>query len=200
MSWYVVRVAEDDLDNSALSPIGEAIKAISDGRGDVAQVSSASIEDVTGSWSDAMKAHVDALYEGLAISAFDEAGNERVIPSGNGDRIKRHLTLKLVFEEPNEMIIPIAAPQALDKGAGDPPLNMRTSYNEYLREAVFSGDARYIFETKVDAVGLTAAQKEAIMDAYDATGASGLRKGDNPPKDADTFYVQLGEYSIRQCL
>lgn len=203
MSDITVRIAQKDGQNTDLVPIGRALLDISANKQAIVAAggtinSSKDIQPEWESWPAAQKASAESVYSSLAINVYDGQGGTTIVPSGHPDRVKSHVKLKFVFEEEGEMIVSVPHSAALARAPK--PLENRQEYIPYLRQTTFDHAKSAFFSALSDDTDLTAGQIAQVMFVYDKIAGAGLRPGENPPKDTETFHTQLGEYNMRQCL
>ncbi len=205
MSDFIVRIAETG-ENTDLYPVGMAIDALSSAKQAIKDaggtiMSSGNLAASWDSWPKEMQDHIEKIYDSMAVSVYGDGADPVDVGPGAGDQMKTHMTLKFVFEEEGEMVVPIPYAGAIAKGKANAPLKFRSEYNTYVRGQVFQ-DARpeFVADLANTLSHLSQADLDAIAAVYDGVAANGAAQGDNPDNDLQTFHMQLGEYNVRQCL
>ncbi|MDX8355317.1 hypothetical protein [Cognatiyoonia sp. IB215182] len=167
---------------------------------------SADVKDWS-NWGDEASSAIETLLNALSFRLWD--GDTELARQVNfdelkpGEKISDFVKLKLVFEEPGEMVVPVPSKAQIARGKANAPLGFPEEYSGLISGRMVDALLEELEELRTDPSAsqefrdLTGSQFAAVSDTLKQAQK---RLALEAKSDSDNiFLAQLGDYSVRQC-
>ncbi|GEM_PF-4219176 len=156
-----------------------------------------------GSWTSNAQDAAEAIFDALSFVIWNGNTIQKVHDFNEPANVKKvhdHIKLIFIFEEEGQMVVPVPSTKQIERGETSAPLNLPDVYDQLVSVKTVRELNRRLRAAKAGGTNtvlssLTEPQLAAVETELQLAGEA-MRTEANA---VDTFYAQLGDYSVRQC-